>query len=151
MKGEYFGSLPGAQTLLGIAAAALIILFTVTFHLAALLLTIAVSFFASLEFDNLPCRWEADEKDFALTVLGLKHRFLYSEVAEVSCEYTDSQNGDAYAVLTIRTVSGKKKRCVENVGRKLEDITNCPEAFDKPQLMQLCDYVNKEMGCGNER
>ena len=141
MKGEYFASLPGTHFLLAAAASAVIL----TVNIVAGLAAITVTFFAALEFDNLPCRWSADEKDFTITMLGRKRRFLYSELESVSCEYSDSQNGDAYAVLTIKTVSGRKKKYVENVGRKLEDIVNYPEAFDKPQLMQLCEYVNREM------
>ena len=95
---------------------------------------------------NIPCTYSANETSFTITVLGKTHRYRYSEIESISCEYGRTDRyGNAYAELTVKTRSGKTDFYTENCGMKMHEIMNDP-ASHKPQLMQLCEYVRAVRG-----
>ncbi len=95
---------------------------------------------------NIPCTYTADNEGFTITVLRKSHSYRYDELESVTCEYGRADRyGNAYVDLTVKTRRGGTDLYTENCGMKMHDIMNDPKC-EKPQLIRLCEYVNKEMG-----
>ena len=113
---------------------------------AVLFLTVCIVLAAGFMLASVPGEYSANELGFTIKVLGKSRHYRCKELESVSCEYEcPDRSGNAYVKLTVMTLSGNTDIYTENCGVKMHEIMNDP-AGEKPQLMQLCDYVNRAKG-----
>lgn len=154
MKGEYTGTYKRGQLAVFWVSMAILtaglIMSQVMDHgiygFIAIVTTIIAGLIGEIMFRLIPCSYTADENGFTISMLGRKHLYRYVEIEHIGCEYTDTDRyGNAYVKLTVECASGSVKSFTESVGVKMHEIMNDPRS-EKPQLMRLCDFVNKKMG-----
>ncbi len=94
---------------------------------------------------RLPCRIEADEKTFAISMGGTKFRFRIGEISEISCEYQRHYETRTRVTLTVKDSAGKTRRFAEIHYKDVEALKN-EKDDEKPQLTRLCEYVQRTRG-----
>ncbi len=92
-----------------------------------------------------PCSWEADDEGFAITVLGCRSEYKYSELRNIEYEYVNTRYGGMIK-LTVRD------NMCETVFREncnnadMTALLKDPMSGKRPQLIQLSDYVKEKTG-----
>ena len=113
---------------------------------SVMLVTLCTVIPVCLLLGSIPCEYTANELGFTITMFGKKHRFRYKDIESVSCEYlSPDRYGNAYVELTVTMNSGETEYFTENCQMQMHEIMNDPNG-EKPQLVQLCDYVNRARG-----
>ena len=95
---------------------------------------------------NVPCTYDADEKCLRIKKGHDERTFRYADIQQIFCKYVRNEGGRAIAELTILNSSGEISTYRENFNMDMAELLNDPGNTKKPQLFQLCDYVNSVKG-----
>ncbi|MCR5122812.1 MAG: hypothetical protein K6B74_10365 [Ruminococcus sp.] len=152
MKGEFTGFsnfLMTASIFVVFAPFPFIVLLHITnstVKLVLVLLSMFLSASGMILACYAPCRFEAGDRGFMISVFGVKFVYKYSEIENIGCEYENTRCGGMIKLIVKDNGGGVTEFCEMCNADDMTALLNDPNAKEKPQLVKLCDYVNLAKG-----
>ena len=153
MKGKFTGFsnfLMTASIFVGVAPFPFFVLLHITKSSTVVLVLVLLSMFlcasGMILACNAPCRCEAGDRGFMISVFGVKFVYRYSEIENIGCEYENTRCGGMIKLIVKDNGGGVTEFCEMCDSDNMTALLNDPNAKEKPQLVKLCEYVKQAKG-----